>query len=38
MKVIVYNLKTDLDDTIYDLKKITSKKIGVSERDFNFLK
>jgi uncharacterized FAD-dependent dehydrogenase len=38
MKVIVYNLKTDLDDTIYDLKKITSKKIGVSERDFNSFK
>ena len=34
MKIIVYNLKMHLDDTIYDLKKITSKKIGVSEKDF----
>lgn len=34
MKILVYNLKMNLDDTIYDLKKVTSKKIGVSERDF----
>ena len=38
MKIMVYNLKMNLDDTIYDLKKVTSKKIGVSERDFTSFK
>jgi uncharacterized FAD-dependent dehydrogenase len=38
MKIIVYNLKMHLDYTINDLKRITSKKIGVSERDFSSFK
>ena len=33
MKVIVYNLKS-LDDTIYDLKKITSKENRSKRKGF----